>query len=293
MLQPVIRPILHDDLPRVCTFLHEHLNAHRSVAEWVRGLRGGWIPDAPNHGFAILAGEEIGGVVGALYAEPTIRGRRERLCNITSWCVLEEYRRLSLRLLQCLLAQPGYHFTDFTPTEAVGRILKFFGFEPLSDRVILFPNSMDLRPGTRVTRDPVEIDARLEDEARRVHRDHRSGPWIHHGLAIRGSEQCYVIHRRRSVGALRFCHVLWVSDVDRFSRLRRAFGSHVLLNYGMVGTWIAASLLPQRPALALEKRRSQVRMYRSATLAPDDIDELYSELVVFGDRDAPRRPARS
>ena len=75
---------------------------------------------ASNHGFAIrnTAGRMVGGI-GAIYAERIIRGRPERFCNITSWCVLDEYRSHSMRLAMALVSQPGYHFTDLSPTTIV------------------------------------------------------------------------------------------------------------------------------------------------------------------------------
>ena len=54
-----------------------------------------------------------------------IRDPPERFCNITSWCVLQPYRSHSLRLAMALVSQPGYHFTDLSPTQLVAGTLRF------------------------------------------------------------------------------------------------------------------------------------------------------------------------
>ena len=46
---------------------------------------------------------------------PCQAGRVARFCNLTSWCVLPDYRSPSISLLTALLRQGGYHFTVLTP----------------------------------------------------------------------------------------------------------------------------------------------------------------------------------
>jgi len=55
----------------------------------------------------------------ALYSQRLVAGRVERFGNLTSWCVLPDYRSRSISLLTALLRQDGYHFTVLTPD--VGR----------------------------------------------------------------------------------------------------------------------------------------------------------------------------
>jgi len=51
----------------------------------------------------------------ALYSERLVEGRLERFCNLTSWCVLPDYRSRSISLLTALLRQHGYHFAVLEP----------------------------------------------------------------------------------------------------------------------------------------------------------------------------------
>ena len=60
-------------------------------------------------------GQRVVGTLLALYSERLVEGRLERFCNLTSWCVLPDYRSRSISLLTALLRQHGYHFTVLTP----------------------------------------------------------------------------------------------------------------------------------------------------------------------------------
>src|SRR5690242_7544788 len=117
---PALLPIRDEDLREFCTFLHEHLSPAIPVGQWVDAFRQHWRVEKPNNGFLIRASDgTIVGGIGAIYSEQRVRGRAERFCNITSWCVLDAYRSHSMRLAMALVSQPGYHFTDFSPTKVV------------------------------------------------------------------------------------------------------------------------------------------------------------------------------
>lgn len=109
-----LRPITPADLNPVAEFLHTYLNARVTAADWATAITPPWADDSPNHGFLLQAGERLVGVYLAFYSRREIDGRTERFCNLAAWCVLDECRSLGLRLLQALLAQKNYHFTDLS-----------------------------------------------------------------------------------------------------------------------------------------------------------------------------------
>ena len=104
------------------------------------GVSQDWCPSKPNNGFLIRHEGRIVGGIGAIYAERLVRGRTERFCNITSWCVLDAFRAQSMRLAMALTGQPGFHFTDLTPTEVVSKTLQFLKFKPMNERQAIWPN---------------------------------------------------------------------------------------------------------------------------------------------------------
>jgi hypothetical protein len=52
-------------------------------------------------------GQRVVGPLLALYSERLVAGRVAPFCNLTSWCVLRDYRFRSIPLLTALLRQDG------------------------------------------------------------------------------------------------------------------------------------------------------------------------------------------
>ncbi|GGN33386.1 hypothetical protein FHR83_001645 [Actinoplanes campanulatus] len=276
-------PITADDVRTVAEFLHVNLNNRVPVEDWVRAVDVPWKVDAPDHGRMLL--DEDGAVAGALlafYSEREIGGRTERFCNLGAWCVLPEHRFHSLRLLKALLAQPGYHFTDLSPSGNVVPINTRLGFTLLDTATALVPNlPWPAVPGRRrVTADPDRIRRGLTGPALARYLDHADAPAARHVLLTDGGESCLVIFRRdRRKGLPLFASILWVSDPALFRRMRRRLFSHLLLRHGVPLTLAELRVTGPRPALSRLLGSPRRKMFRSGSLGPDDIDYLYSELV--------------
>lgn len=284
MALPTLHPIHNDDLPEFCRFLTEHLSGERSPQDWAQAFLQGWCADKPNNGFLLRHEERIVGGIGAIYAERVLRGRPERFCNITSWCVLDEFRTQSGRLAMAVVSQPGWHFTDLTPTEVVSRTLQFFKFKPMDERHLVWPNLPwpgGLMAGVRVATAPDRIAALLAPDDARAFHDHRHLPWLRHLAVGRGEHWCHVVWRTTRLKNLTGAMVLAFSDADLFLRHRLAVASHLLLRHRMPFTRVEARLLPRLPGAAIELAGYRNKVFRSETLQPADISNLYSELVAL------------
>jgi hypothetical protein len=96
--------------------------------------------EAPNHGFMLKTGGAVVGALAAIYSTRLIGGRLERFCNLAVWCVAPAYRLHSVRMLQAVLAQKDYHFTDLIPGENVRQLDLKLGFKYLDTLTYLTPN---------------------------------------------------------------------------------------------------------------------------------------------------------
>jgi hypothetical protein len=281
MALPTLEPIRDDDLPAFCRFLTEHLSAGRSAEQWAQAFRQDWGVAGPNHGFLVRDQGSIVGGIGAIYAERLIRGRPERFCNITSWCVLEAYRAQSMRLAMAVVAQPGFHFTDLTPTEVVSKTLQFLKFKPMNERHAVWPNlpwPFSRLGGTQVIADPDRIGEVLAAAEAKVFRDHRHLPWLRHAAAGRPGAFCHVVWKPNRLKGVPGAMVLAFSDAEMFLRHRVAIGAH-LLRQGCLYTRVESRLLPRLPVLSRELSGYRSKVFRSDTLAEGDISNLYSEIV--------------
>ncbi len=275
-----IEPILDADLPLAGRFLHENHDSTRSAEGWARLFRYPWEAGKPNNGFLLREGDRVAGVVGAIYSEQEIRGRVERFCNITSWAVLESHRGHSTRLLGACLAQPGYHFTNFSPMPVVENILKFLKFVCLEKsyyvvahrpwpfwtryRIVAGPTAAELLHGTEL----------------RVFDDHRSIAGLTHMALAKEGRCCYVALVPSRVKGFPSAEVLHAGDTALFTEALPAVGAY-LLRRGILALKVESRFVDGKPAWSSQRHMDVPKYYRSDRLKAADISTLYSERVLL------------
>lgn len=278
-----VSPITGADVPAVAAFLHAHLNGRVSADAWARSVDVPWAVDAPNHGFMLL--DPACGVVGvhlAFYAQRQIDGRAERFCNLGAWCVRPEFRLHSLKLLKALLAQPGYHFTDLSPSGSVIPLNQRLKFQFLDTTTALVPNlPWPSVPGRfRVSSDPAVVARTVTGAERRLYEDHVAAGAARHAVIVDGDRSCYVVFRKdRRRNLPLFASILHVSDPELFRRAARPFARHLLIRHGALASLAELRVVGGRPRPSVLLSTPRRKMFRSPSLGPDQIDYLYSELV--------------
>ncbi|MEA2078695.1 MAG: hypothetical protein U9P00_02345, partial [Pseudomonadota bacterium] len=273
-----------EELLDFCRFLTENLSQARSPEDWAEAFRQDWGVEKPNNGFLIRVDGQIVGGIGAIYAQRLIQGKPETFCNITSWCVLHQYRSQSMRLALAVTSQPSFHFTDLTPTEVVSKTLQFLKFKPMNERQAVFPNVpwlFSLLAGVRVITDPDEIEQVLSPEERKAYRDHRHLPWLNHLAVGRPGAYCHVVYKRTQLKGVPGAFVLATGDPRRFLKHRFVLGSHLLFRHGLLFTRVESRLLPKVPRPCIELSGYRNKVFRSDTLSEADISNLYTEIVAL------------
>jgi hypothetical protein len=277
-----VAPITETDVRRAAEFLHAQLNTRVSVDEWAGAVAVPWQVEQPNAGFMLLDGEDVVGVQLALYSDRILDGSRERFCNLAAWCVSPGYRVHALRLLKAVLRQEGYHFTDLSPSGNVVRINDKLGFRFLDTTTALVPNlPWPTLPGRgRIGSEPALIERTLTGPDLERYRDHAATGAARHVVLVRGDEWCYVVFRRdRRKGLPLFASVLYVSNPALFRAMARRFARYLLIHHRVPAMLAEERIVGYRPRPSLRLRSPRRKMFRSPSLAPAQIDYLYSELV--------------
>jgi hypothetical protein len=273
-----VAPITDADVAAVADFLHSNLNDR---VPWDRAISSAsWKAEAPNHGFMLRVGPRVVGTQLAFYSERLIAGRVERFCNLSSWCVLPEFRFHSLRVHKAVLGQDGYHITSLTPSENVVPIHDRFKFRYLDTSAALIPNlPWPSLPGrTKVSSNPDVIESTLTGTELEIYRDHAQALAARHVVLIRDQDSCYVIYREMRQKGVPFAAILYVSNPGLFHRALLPLTRHLLIRHRLLATRAELRFIGHQPRLSL-KRTSWPKMYRSDSLEPDQIDDLYSELM--------------
>ncbi len=285
MALPRLEPILDADLPAFCAFLNSHLNPSIKADVWADAFRQNWGANKPNNGFLIRddAGAIVGGI-GAIYAAYPVRGKIEQFCNITSWMVLDAYRTQSMRLAMALISQPGFHYTDLSPTAVVEQSLKFLKFTPMNEaRTLLFnlPAPHQRMIGAGVVTDPRRLEQVLDAASAKVYHDHKQFPWLNFLAVGKGRERSLVVYKRATLKHLPSADIIGFTNPDTFLRFLPVLGCHFLLA-GMVTTRVETRLLPGKPAWPhTELKGYRHRVFRSDSLGEADIQNLYTENVAL------------
>jgi hypothetical protein len=277
-----VAPITDGDVGRVAEYLHAELNTRVSADHWAGAVDVPWDAESPNAGFMLLDGDEVVGVQLAFYSERIVDGRRERFCNLGAWCVSAAYRFHALRLLRAVLSQDDYHFTDLSPSGNVVGINERLDFRFLDTTTALIPNLPWPTWPRRdvISSDPELIERTLSGRELELYRDHAAAGAARHLVLIRGAEWCYVVFRKdRRKNLPLFASVLHVSNPALLRAMARPFARHLLIRHGALATLAEERIVGCRPRPSLRLRSPRRKMFRSASLAPEQIDDLYSELV--------------
>ena len=277
-----VREIGTDDAERVSRFLHTHLNSRVPTEAWAALVCPPWgTSGGPNHGFQLVASDEQ--TVGVYLAVYSTRDEyRRAVCNLAAFCVLEQHRPHSLRLVRALLGQKGYLFTDLSPSGNVPAMNERLGFHRLDTSTRLVLNAPRPARGIRVTESPAVLEETLVGRDAIVYRDHRRAAAARHALVLHDGGYAYLMYRRDRRKRLPvFASPLYAGgDAAVLEDAWPAVGSH-LLGRGLAATLAERRVLGFSPGgPGRELARPRVKMYRGEAGA-EEVDYLYSELTLL------------
>jgi len=279
-----VLPIQANHLDEVGAFLHERLARRFSPQAWVASLTRGWAREQPNFGMQLRDGDRLVGVICAVYSDQWIAGKLERFCNPHSWCVLDDYRNASIKLVLELLRQRDYHFTMFTPNPKVAQVFLGLRFRVLDARMLYVANVPLPWPagkGCFVETDINRIGARLDDTSRQEFEAHRAIPWLEFVAFGRAGDACLVIYKRERWKKLPCAWIMHVSDPGAMQRHGRLLRAYLLLARGIPVARIEARFLAASPPLAYRTVRTQPKLVATRTLTDAQVRDVYSELMAL------------
>ena len=239
-----------------------------------------WGSDESHVGFILEENGEAVGYLGTLFSIREINGRKEKFCNLYTWIIKEEYRSEGLPLLFQVLRMKDVTVTNFTGNR-VASILMKFGFKPIDTTLKILLPVPALGDDCELIFDPARIAPLLDLPDRRVFEDHREFkyPFVFIKASDGNSLLSFKKVKRKYLPVLEL-HYLSSRDVFlkhihhvlpalcvRTRVLGLMVGDHFLN-----GTFVPFSItIPQR----------QTRLFRSTTVAVEEMDTMYSELQVL------------
>ncbi len=272
------------DVTDVATFLFEAMNDRVAPEAWAELLSPPWSSTGPNHGFLLRSESRIVGAYAAVYSDRVIGGESVRICNLAAFCVLDDFRAQSFRLLRAVLRQPGFEFTDLSPSGNVVALNERLGFVRLDTATRLAINLPTLpQRGVTVTSEPARLESVLRSDDARIYADHRNAAASRHLLVTFGEGWGYVLFRKdRRKGLPLFATPLHVGgDRSLVERAWPTIASELLLRHRAPATLAEHRILGFDPRPSVPLSAPRPKMFRSTRLHADDIDYLYSELTLL------------
>ena len=261
--------------------------------KWHKLFEYQWERDENYCGLALKDDDKVVGVIGMIFSQRRIDEKVEKFCNLTAWFVREEYRGRAIALLLPLLAMKDYTITDLTPSKNVYKIQNKLGFKDLETQGrLLLPFGRRLfQPKyspINLTHDLASIMQKLEGQNQKIFNDHKHYGCFH--FLLTGKDRyCYIIYTKLRRKNIQHAHLHYISDPDLFALayrdIRKSILSHAKARFLLIDSrFVKNRKLPL--SICLPYRAP--KQYRSSTLKPEQIDNLYSELVMLNLRTQPR-----
>jgi len=252
-----------------------------------------WPHDETHCGLILVDGDRTVGFLGMIFSRRQINEKIEKFCNLTSWYVHQDYRSRAISMILPLHGMQDYTITDLTPAKNVYTVQNKLGFKDLdaAGRLLLPFGRRLFQPqysAIELTHDLAAIENKLAGQDLKIFNDHQPYPCFH--FLLRGKDgDCYIIYSKLKRKRIPYVHLHYISDPDLFGIAYREIRKSILSHAGAYFMLIDSRLVQNKKlplSICLPYRAP--KQYLSATLKPEQIDNLYSEIVMLNLRTHPR-----
>jgi|TARA_Y100000310_G_scaffold222862_1_gene224661 hypothetical protein len=281
----IVRKVLIDDFDETYPLLRNFNNTSLAMADWKRLFASHWESDAGHCGYVLVDGKKIVGYLGMLFSVRAVREQHHnKFCNISSWIVEKEYRNESFSLLLQLLKLKEYTVTNFTPDETTyvaSKKLGFKEFETHSRILVPFPSLKALCGDCSIVDNKGAIKQFLKDDCRQIYNDHLFFDCIHLWIKTR-TGGFYMILTKVLKKGVPAAQIHFISDLSYFKKIVESLTIKLCMKLKVLIVMIDERYLKGVSILfSARVKLPQPRIFKSESLKGEDIDSLYSELVVL------------
>ena len=262
-------------------------NQNLTQDDWRQLFKYEWQKKDEPPGYVLLDKDKIVGFIGFIFCTRTINGKERKFCNITSWIVLKEYRSQSIMLLYESLKLKNCTLTNLTCTKEVHNISRKLGFKELETKsIVIFSlpslwNILGRGKHGKVLREELDIEKCLTGESLKLYRDHLSYKC---GQIVLNANKgcCHVVFNRIKKYRVGCSRILYISNNELFLKYSKLICGIIRRINGTVIIMVDKRLVGDvSKPLWFESKLRVPRLYKSDSLSCEDVDNLYSELVVL------------
>lgn len=277
-----IRAAETTDLNTICALLRQELPGQFSSAQWMQLFEHNW-SRPPYYGHVLATDDNrIVGFIGAIVVERRIDGMPQTLCNLTSWCVQQDFRGDGgLMMLMPYLRRNDWTITTITPAPIVVELFEKLGFKYYDSEKLILPALWNLRPGDlrplRVIAGSAVLAALAGDE-RQMLEDH-----LPHGcngyLFEAGGQRAFFITKKRNKRGMPLTEILHCGNPGFFGERLERIKLGLMVRERTLGIMCDGRMIQHRRPWAIRLKR--VAMIRSKQIDGLRLDNLYTERVLL------------
>jgi len=277
-----IRPATMADIEPVCSLLHEHMDARFSPDRWRRLMTYRWLDDKPDFGRVAIVDGRLVGFVGMVYSDRVLEGRRHRIVNICAWCLNKAHRKagFGFELMRSAIADDAMSYTILTSSSRSVSLLDAIGYRILDDDRRIWIARGD-PTGLEIEEDPSRILRRVDSVARDMLRDHDELPIRPVLLADRTGSCLAVFSVAKKRDDVTYYDVLHLTNPLFLAARAQAIADALLPRDRKAVLAVDTRLLQGHANDGTAERLLVPRYYKSSTLQPGQIDNMYSELQIL------------
>jgi len=278
-----VRRVGLEDFETVHRRLLSPLDSSIPPETWRRLFSYRWTGAEDYAGYGLFDNEEPVGFLGLLFSMRLVHGKQERFCNVTSWTVADSHRHQALTLLAPLMRLQDHTITNLTSTATVQAIFTRLGFRPLDTHVrVAWPLPRWRTPSGLLVESRTDVIAEsVSADLRAVVEDHR--PFAYQVLLRWGARVGLVVYTVGGRHGLRTARIHHVEDAELLGSALGPLQRFLAHRNRVRLVQMDGRLWPSPPPSWTTLSALPVpRLYRSKRLAPADVSNLYTEMVLLG-----------
>jgi len=280
----IIKKARVEDFEQIYNLLLDFNNSSIKKEDWRQLFINHWNNSEDYFGYVLIDNNKAVGFQGLIFSRRIINGQTQKICNLTSWIVKREYRNNSVALLLPVLKLKGYTITNFTASKEVCLMLKRLGFKELETRIKIIPpvSVIGFLSGKcSVEFDRNEIKRHLSKKDLNIYSDHSKLKAIY--LLIKeGDEYSYLVLNRTKKRFFHFAQIHYISNLRIFLKYINRISMRICLRLNVFGLLVDERYVEGHKIRNLITiKLSQPNLFKAEFLTRDDINTLYSELLVL------------
>ena len=286
-MSTVVRLAMVGDIDAICSLLHEKMNSRIPVSRWRNLMTYQWLDDKPDFGRVVESSGRVLGFCGMVYADrlmgDTDRGlRTERIVSMSSWYLDKSLRGKGFgkEMLASAIEDRSLTYATLTNSRKPLGIVEGLGFRVLEDHRYLWRKSATADAVVSIVDDPIELRACVEPHQVQLLNDMQGLPLVPMALQYRDQQALMFFSIKQKSADITWFDLMYVSDPELFKLGAQALANQLLPDKPAV--LAADGRFFRLPPAGIEAERLPVaRYFISETVAPHELDNLYSELQLL------------